>query len=97
MNTIEDKLFLPTEWEMRGSNETSHTTETAANQGRFVYYADDAKRIKYNSSNAAAEYWQASPLSNDGSALFCNVYPDGSAGGAGASDLGGCAPAFCVK
>jgi hypothetical protein len=57
---IEDKLWLPTEWEMFGAQHAtigSTKSETAANQGRLEYYANGSlgncsKRVKYNVNGA---------------------------------------------
>ncbi|MDR3247283.1 MAG: DUF6273 domain-containing protein [Treponema sp.] len=86
---IEDKLWLPTEWEMFGSNTYLDTThETAANQARLEYYTTDTRRIKYNVSNSANWYFLASP--DSGSAdNFCNVDTTGGADNIIASACGG--------
>jgi hypothetical protein len=96
-HTITDTLWLPTEWEMFGSNTYSSTThETSTNQARLEYYDSPARRIKYISGLTATEYWLASPnpsntvafdVVNNSGAAYVNV----------ASAVGGCAPAFCVK
>jgi hypothetical protein len=93
---IEDKLWLPTEWELFGSKYYSNDTyETAANQARLAYYDSDVKRIKYDSSNTIKFYWEASPYPGS-AALFARVYTNGVSTGGTASSVGGCAPAFCV-
>ncbi|GMO28658.1 MAG: hypothetical protein Pg6A_16610 [Termitinemataceae bacterium] len=92
-DTITDKLWLPTEWELFGSNSSSSSTyETSANQGRLGYYNDNAARIK------SGYYWAASPRYSSTSS-FCGVNAGGYASGVYASAVGGggCAPAFCVK
>lgn len=116
VDTINDMLWLPTEWEMFGSNVKSSTaSETSTNQGRLEYYpagsGGDLKRTKYFISAGASGnmfYWLASPDSG-GTADFCYVddgyYPGGigleynnpNSSRTGASAVGGCAPAFCVK
>ncbi|GHV76676.1 hypothetical protein AGMMS49942_14970 [Spirochaetia bacterium] len=99
-DTIEDALFLPTEWEMVGSKTYSHATEMSANQGRLEYYEvgnpGNTSRIKYNSGNFVTTYWEASPFSASADG-FAYVNANGSAHGNAASSVGGCAPAFCVK
>jgi uncharacterized repeat protein (TIGR02543 family) len=70
-NTIEDKLWLPTEWEMFGSNSISNSNyENSANQGRLGYYSSDDSRKKtdvYLTASPATEvYW------------WCGVTPNGS-------------------
>ncbi|GHT57844.1 hypothetical protein FACS1894109_10860 [Spirochaetia bacterium] len=94
--TIVDKLFLPTEWEMFGSQSNSHATETATNQAWLEYYASPASRIKYDSSDAANWYWLASPAASS-TTHFTNVDPGGGGSSNYASSVGGVAPAFCVK
>jgi hypothetical protein len=95
VDTITDKLFLPTEWEMYGYRTESHTTETEANQGHFAYYANKG-RIKYNSSSSAVAYRLASPHSASAT-NFCTVISNDFAGRGPASYASGFAPAFCVK
>jgi uncharacterized repeat protein (TIGR02543 family) len=61
-DTIEDKLWLPTEWEMFGSNSNSNSNyENSANQGRLNYYKDANSRKKANlyltASPATEAYW----------------------------------------
>lgn len=94
---IEDKLFLPTEYEMFGSHTYSNSqAEAASDQGRFEYYASNASRAKYNKNNNTTWYWCASPHSGSTSA-FCFVSLDGSAYANGAYYYGvGVVPAFCV-
>jgi hypothetical protein len=98
---ITDTLWLPTEWEMDGSNDNSSLTyETAANQARLEYYpagtSGDTSRIKYDNNNNATWYWLASPWRGD-VGMFVYVYTAGDAYGNNASVVGGCAPAFCVR
>jgi hypothetical protein len=95
---IEDALWLPTVWEMFGTNESysSATYETAANQARLEYYIDNTKRIKYDSANSDKQYWLASPRASS-SLIFALVYYGGSAYYHTASAVYGCAPAFCVR
>ncbi|GMO24284.1 MAG: hypothetical protein Pg6A_11390 [Termitinemataceae bacterium] len=90
-DTIEDKLWLPTERELFGSNSYSSSTyETSANQGSLGYYNDNAARKKSN------WYWEASPGYSAASS-FCRVGSTGSSISLIAAEVGGCAPAFCVK
>ncbi|GHT89733.1 hypothetical protein FACS1894137_19090 [Spirochaetia bacterium] len=96
---VTDTLWLPTVWEMFGSNASvsSAASETNANQARLEYYADAASRLKYDSSSFAAWYWTASPSSGSAEG-FCYVNTTGGAGLTYASQaLGGCAPAFCIQ
>jgi hypothetical protein len=96
VDTITDKLFLPTEREMFGSRNHSNAVETATNQGRFAYYANDADRKKYNSSSSVTHYWEASPFSAV-AGCFCSVYNNGGTSTDTAVTNRGCAPVFCVK
>ncbi|GHU39842.1 hypothetical protein FACS1894190_05880 [Spirochaetia bacterium] len=97
VDTIEDALFLPTEWEMLGLQSLNFTnasaTETAGNQGRFEYYTNNPSRTKYD-SRSVRNYWVASPYSGSASS-FCFVSGGSSYGFANTS--AGVAPAFCVK
>ncbi|GHT86897.1 hypothetical protein FACS1894137_13140 [Spirochaetia bacterium] len=95
---VTDTLWLPTVWEMFGNNASasSAASETNANQARLEYYADAASRLKYDSSGFPAWYWTASP-SNGSAEGFCYVKDDGIAGTTYASQVGGCAPAFCIQ
>jgi hypothetical protein len=97
---IEDKLWLPTEWEMFGEEYYSnHYYETAANQAQFEYYTSNTRRIKYTAASRFNDtsYLVASPCPvNDTD--FCAVGTAGKAIISTASgDVGGCAPAFCVR
>ncbi|GHV64989.1 hypothetical protein AGMMS49587_18470 [Spirochaetia bacterium] len=92
-----DTLWLPTVWEMFGSNGlvSSPTSETVTNQARLEYYATGAF-LKYDSSDNCSSYWLASPKywSAD---EFAYVGIDGYFYDLIASEVTGCAPAFCVK
>jgi len=93
---IQDKLIIPTEYEMLGAHTYSNSTaEDAANQGRFEYYDSDSKRIKRDKSGTARYYWCASPRSGY-SNLFCSVSTTGTASSNGAGGTRGFAPAFCI-
>ncbi|GHU99131.1 hypothetical protein FACS189483_08020 [Spirochaetia bacterium] len=97
VDTIADKLFLPTEWEMLGSRSYSHATyETTANQGRFEYYAIANSTRKYGSGDTQLAYWEASPHGTN-SQYFCNVTATGTLGYNMPDMAVGCVPAFCVK
>jgi hypothetical protein len=93
---IEDKLFLPTEYEMHGAHTYSNSTaEAAADQGRWEYYDSNTKRIKYRKDNTAVWYWCASPYSGS-VGYFCCVDGTGAASTNYSNANGGFAPAFCV-
>jgi uncharacterized repeat protein (TIGR02543 family) len=90
-HTITDKLWLPTEREMTGSNTFSNSThETDTNQGHFAYYDNDSKRKKSN------RYFMASPEYGLVSS-FCGIIASGGLSSYNASAVLGCAPAFAVK
>jgi hypothetical protein len=97
-HTVTDTLWLPTEYEMFGANnQSSSTYEGAGTQASFTgYYTSNTIRIKYNSTNAATYYWEASPNSAS-TANFCSVNSTGNDISLNASAEGGCAPAFCIR
>jgi hypothetical protein len=97
---IEDKIWLPTERELRGSRTCSHDTyETEVNQARLEYYADNGKRKKYLPGGTNGTQWWNSSTWSTKTDSFCCAWSDGSA----SADLSssrpsyGCAPAFCVR
>jgi hypothetical protein len=95
-DTIEDKVFLPTEYEMFGTHTYSDTTQEAAEyQGRLEYYDSNTKRVKKTKDGTARVYWLASPYSGS-AAYFCVVYSSGAANNLTASNVYGVAPAICV-
>jgi hypothetical protein len=95
-DTIQDKVFLPTEWEMYGARTYSNANaEDGAYQGRFSLYQDNAGRIKKTKDGTARIYWLASPYSGSTHG-FVGVSADGSPSLIGAYSVRGLAPAFCV-
>jgi hypothetical protein len=88
---VEDKLWLPTYAEMSGA---FTIYETSANQARLEYYDASFKRIKYDSTGSAKDYWLSS--CTDGN-YFYNVEENGGYGGHMYDETYGVAPAFCVK
>jgi hypothetical protein len=95
-NTITDKLFLPTEYEMFGTNGFSNSiAEVGTTQGRFTYYDSNDKRIKYNKDDSPRPYWEASPYSGSTGA-FCCVSASGGYDHIIASSVCGLAPVLCV-
>jgi hypothetical protein len=102
-DNIEDKLILPSEYEMSGTHTYSNSqAEAAADQGRWEYYDSDARRVKYDKGNAMKHCWLASPSAANAS-YFCNVISTGIAGHSSAHSgatpeyaLLGFSPAFCV-
>ncbi|GHV23797.1 hypothetical protein FACS189494_12000 [Spirochaetia bacterium] len=98
---ITDILWLPTEREMFGGGPHSNSgppysvtnVETAENQARLTFYTDDVARKK---GGAAESYLLASPYSGSANSVV-RVNNTGTSGTRGAGDVGGFAPAFCVK
>ncbi|GHU87714.1 hypothetical protein FACS189476_03590 [Spirochaetia bacterium] len=105
-DTITDTLWLPTVWEMFGSNayQSSTTSETVTNQARLEYYraggSGDMDRQKFysydNYDDNSEAYWLASPYYNSDD-YFAYVVSIGYAYSSGARVERGCVPAFCVK
>jgi hypothetical protein len=110
--TIRDKLWLPTYYEMNAGagisdNYKSLGTvgypngayETPENQAKLDYYYEgDNKLVKHGSDSEVSRYWLASP-SND--QIFCWVHlydgPGPQGLESGHTHSFGVAPAFCVK
>jgi hypothetical protein len=101
-DALTDLLWLPTAWELFGSQSWSFAEEKAENQARLKYYTDNTReyRIKFvNSQEGYGDYyWESSPNSG-GPSLFCNVGGGGYGGTSYNSAGGACgvAPAFCVR
>jgi hypothetical protein len=91
--SVSDGLWLPTKWELTGSQSGSPLSETAENQARLEYYTGNDKLIKYDASGTPANWWSASP-----SALYQGafVFAD-STSSSGAQAAVDFAPAFCVR
>jgi hypothetical protein len=94
---IADKIWLPTEYEMFGSQSYANTqAEAASDQGRLEYYDGNDRRIKYSRTDGSARvYWEASPRTGY-THYFCRVYTSGAAYTNGSCSVYGVAPAFCV-
>ncbi|MDR0527830.1 MAG: DUF6273 domain-containing protein [Spirochaetaceae bacterium] len=101
VDTIQDKLWLPTELEMFENGNYSTSYESRGNQGYFAYYDSNGKRSK----SSGGFYWLASPSKN-GNSRFCLVGANGANYDNQNSNIsnsgwmdGGCgvAPAFCVR
>jgi hypothetical protein len=97
---IQDKLWLPTEWELF-QNGSGSISDTVANQARLEYYTDNNSRVKRQSDDTAPrEYWAANedmrisyfrvigPDPDNGCYSFCF---------SSACIAEGCVPAFCIK
>ena len=89
IQTTNDKLFLLSEIEIFGS-----TTYSFAGEGKqYAYYQAGNSKVK-NLSGSANNWWERSPNSG-GSAYFCYVYSDDSAGADAAGTSTGVAFGFC--
>jgi hypothetical protein len=102
LDTIADKLWLPTEWEIFGANTYSWSSGNAAeiesNQGRLEFYQSANDRIKYaliGGSVTAVYWWEASPYYGN-SSDFCDVLTGGGVSYNYASYGFGVAPAFPI-
>ncbi|MDR2864205.1 MAG: Ig-like domain-containing protein [Spirochaetaceae bacterium] len=98
IQTITDKLWLPTEREMFNVSSSSNSSrENPTNQAYLEYYVDNAKRLKYvKTGGSPAWYWESSPA-NGSSTMCCAVNSGGIAVSSGGSGGTGVAPAFCVQ
>lgn len=93
-----NKLWLPLNYEMFGSNGSAPATEqTTGNARQYPIFTDNASRIKKmsNGSGSATYYWLASPRASS-STHFCLVNSDGSAANSNASDSRGVCFGLCV-
>ena len=62
MVTIEDNVFIPTEFEIRGSHHhSSPVWEPASTQAHFEFYNSAPSRIKRRANGEGVFWWQASP------------------------------------
>jgi hypothetical protein len=109
VDTLSDKLWLPTLWELsKGNKNTDNSTvitngESAANQAWLSYYpgqpGNENARKKYTTSGVT--WWQlASPSAHSSFSKnsFCDIGLNGNVCPDGfASAEGGIVPAFCVK
>jgi hypothetical protein len=96
LQSVIDKLFLPTYAEMFGPG----SLETSGTQASFTgYYNSTSKRTKYiGSSGPGQPYWLASFQTDNVSRFkFWNVTGSGALGDQDQLANQGIAPAFCVK
>jgi hypothetical protein len=103
--TIDDLLWLPTEWEMSESGTNSVAAdENKGNQARLQYYETfSLKKIDKDVeaypvvkiTDTGVYYWLAS-AANQNDTQFCRVTPTGTIKSISALLQQGCAPAFCV-
>jgi hypothetical protein len=102
VTTINDLLWLPTQFEMTGASEEDGTgmfAENGTNQVRLEYYTAGteaaAKRVKSGLSSLT-DYWLSSASTSSFNTGFVGVYPEGTF----ADDsyiIYGVVPAFCVR
>jgi hypothetical protein len=104
--TIQDLLWLPTEYEMFGKADQSvKNVETAGNQASFKqYYTGYNRLIKASQATSnyptitqatLPAYWLAS-AGDSGTNVFCVVFTNATPSVAKASNVRGVSPAFCV-
>lgn len=92
-----NKLFLPCEYEIFGTQTYSIGSSEAGPGGQFEYYTAHntaADCIKYRAGTAQV-WWLRSPRSS-GSDRFCTVYSNGSANSSTASNQRGVSPVFAI-
>jgi hypothetical protein len=99
---IRDLLWLPTIWEIAGSQyNNAVTSESAENQARLEYYGTNIKRYKLDSSTELCGYWVSTmdyrPSMNPKPQTFCRSSNFATiVFGYDASNIDGVVPAFCV-
>jgi hypothetical protein len=92
---LSDKVFLPTEREVFGSNTYAGTE---SNQGRLSAYQSASDRKKYNLGSSYVEWWLASVSGNMiYPTHFCSVDSSGDSEDLSCTNTSGVAPAFCIK
>ncbi|GHV90757.1 hypothetical protein AGMMS50268_12600 [Spirochaetia bacterium] len=109
VDTVEDTLWLPTEWEMFGERFGSAEIEVDAGQAWLEYYTTDERRTKFSVfspwqnpggsfSPGADTYWLASASGTNTSGMgYRSVYYSGEKNSGAATNNDGCVPAFCIK
>jgi hypothetical protein len=101
VDTIEDKIWLPAEWEIFGAAISGGLYENSDNQGRLEYYQSASNRIKYaniKGSATAVRWWLASTVGpNSANNNFRIVYNNGNSDSSAASYALGVAPAFPIS
>ena len=93
-SVIADVVFLPTEYEIRGSRSHSPGHETIASQAHFIYYNNDNSRIKRGRTGSGHRWWTASTSINPNA--FCNITPGGVVGSGNADADIGTPPCFAI-
>ncbi len=85
--SADDKLWLPTEWEVFGA--ATYGSETSNYNKHYSIFSNTNSRIKYKkAAPTTAAYWWLSSPATGGSTGFCLVRTDGSAYFNGASGSG---------
>jgi hypothetical protein len=99
-NIIEDQVWLTTEWELCGGEETVYASnkENAENQVHLEYYHIKTNRRKAGLSGAGGSYWTASMPGRSQYPQFLLMNFDSaiSDGGGNPTSKFGVVPAFCV-
>ena len=92
----QDDVFLLAEYEVFGIRKYA-TAQEPSYLKQYSYYSAGNSKVKYrhNATSTAAYWWERSPHSG-GSAGFCRVYSDGSAGTNSANYSTGVSPCFKV-
>lgn len=91
LNAVDDKLWLPSEMELFGSNTyTGGTAEGAL----YPIYTDAASRIK--KVNGSAQYYWTSSAIGSNTNSFGGVNSSGNVSSIGASDYRGVSAGFCI-
>lgn len=89
------KIWLATEFEVRGGTTYAAATEAASNR-QYPVFVDNASRVKHlGASGAPVVWWLSSPCVSN-SANFCVTMTDGSASYNGATSSYGVVPGFRI-
>ena len=89
----EGRLFLPSEYEIKGANDWAEYNGTDI---QFPFFTERRNRIAYDGDGDPRWYWTADPSSANTS-NFCRFHGHGGSGYAGASTTGGVAPLIVIK
>jgi hypothetical protein len=97
VDEIKDKLWITTEWELKGvGRKSNRDLETKYNQAFLEYYKGSTVKSMKPGVGSLSDYWEASPAENDSkqccllfNGVSSNVYPLNSSPGV--------VPAFCVR
>lgn len=97
LQSAEDKIWLPREYEVFGAVSYAASTEHSTGKAeQFAIYATASNRVKtYGKSGSTAYWWLSSPYVSD-SAYFCAVCASGSANGSYAGSAFGVCPCFQI-